>query len=387
MKLEKINGALYDIGQLLNRFYLRRLNLTVDDSRAPLLDKPYIILANHSSVMDYRVTSFLLRKHKPYHVAAKNQFAGRRRLMLKIGALPKVQFQPSVTLIKQIQAAVQGGKSVVIFPEGVVSFDGVNRDLPFSVAKLIKFLGVGVAVIKIKGTYLVKPRFDEVFHKTDRVEAEFFESISADDVKGKTTAQIYDKIKSDLYFDVWEWSRRLNVGTSRGNTAKGIDNLLYRCVNCGGHAFVRGDALVCGDCGAVWKVDRFYRLIGDKTLDIHQWFETQRQSVAAQVRDGVFALDDEFVTVRVLDGYKGFREVGEGRYSQNRDGVTFEGVIDGKNKKLFFDGARYPSAPVGNDFIEFTSRYVTYRFYFTSKGAAIRSAVGVEEVYKQKHKK
>ena len=255
MKLKRISGVLYGIGQFVNRFYLRRLNLEIKDENAPRLDKPYIIFANHSSVMDYRLTSFLLRKSKPYHVAAKNQFAGRRRLMYKIGALPKVQFLPDVALVRDIERAVKLGKSVVIFPEGVVSFDGTNRELPFSAAKLVRHLGVGVAVIKIKGSYLVKPRFNEVFHKSGKTEVEFFGCLSAEQVKTMSVDEIHGALKEALRFDVWEWNLKNNVAT-KGDLSVGMDNLLYECAVCGGKTAVKDGRLVCGKCGSAWNVDK-----------------------------------------------------------------------------------------------------------------------------------
>ncbi len=385
MKLKRISGVLYGIGQFVNRFYLRRLNLEIKDENAPRLDKPYIIFANHSSVMDYRLTSFLLRKSKPYHVAAKNQFAGRRRLMYKIGALPKVQFLPDVALVRDIERAVKLGKSVVIFPEGVVSFDGTNRELPFSAAKLVRHLGVGVAVIKIKGSYLVKPRFNEVFHKSGKTEVEFFGCLSAEQVKAMSVDEIHGALREALRFDVWEWNLKNNVAT-KGDLSVGMDNLLYECAVCGGKTAVKDGRLVCGKCGSAWNVDKYYRLAGCGEFNIHEWFEIQRRRAAEAAISGEFRMEEE-VSVMILDGFRGFKKAGNGRYIHGADGVRFTGEIGGQKTELFFDGAKYPSAPAGNDFIEFTLRGVTYRFYFKTMGAAIKSVLHAEEIFKIKNKK
>ena len=89
----------------------------------------------------------------------------------------------------------------------------------------------------------------------------------------------------------------------------------------------------------------------------------------------------------ILDGFRGFKKAGNGRYIHGADGVRFTGEIRGQKTELFFDGAKYPSAPAGNDFIEFTLRGVTYRFYFKTMGAAIKSALHAEEIFKIKNKK
>lgn len=383
MKLTKISKTLYGIGQFLNRSYLRKINMQVNDGVTEKLNnEPYLILANHSSVMDYRITSFLLRKNRPYHIAAKNQFAKRFRLMSKVGALPKVQFQVSPVIVKQIETAVKDGKSVVVFPEGVVSFDGTNRTLPFSVAKLIKFLHIPVAVMKIKGTYLIKPRFNEVFRKTDKVEVDFFEILSRDDVEKFSAEEIYFKLCEGIYFNVWQWNKDNNVKTHCKHIARDIDNLLYSCIECGGETVADDKQLVCRHCGMCWTVDEFYLLYsGEEKTDIHTWFEKQRAVMRKNLCDENFVMQSE-ARVEILDGYKGFKKVGKGMYTQTAEGVRFVGEISGKCADIVFERAKYMSAPVGNNFIEFTKNYVSYRFYFEKTGFAIKSAVAVEESFK-----
>ncbi len=382
MKLKKVSKTLYWAGQLVNRSYLRKINMHINDSVTEKLNKPYLILANHSSVMDYRITSFLLRKKRPYHVAAKNQFAGRFWLMSKIGALPKIQFQTSPATVMQISSAVKDGHSVVIFPEGVVSFDGTNRLLPFNIAKLVKFLGIPVAVIKMKGTYLVKPRFDENFRKIDRIDVDFFEALTKEEIAKKSAEEIYFKLKEEIYFDVWQWNKENNVKTRCKYMARGISNLLYQCVECGGETVSTDSQLICKACGKSWTVDEFYRLNnGSRQTDIHEWFEAQRVMMRKNLCNPNFVMQAE-ADVSILDGYNGFKKVGKGIYFQNAEGVKFLGTIDGKQTEIFFERIKYISAPVGNNFIEFTKDNVCYRFYFDKDGFAIKSAVAVEESFK-----
>ena len=332
--------------------------------------------------MDYRIMTYLLRKKKAYHVAAKNQFAKRFWLMSKVGALPKIQFQPSLTIVKQIICAVKGGNSVVIFPEGVVSFDGTNRLLPFNIAKLVKFLGIPVAVMKIKGTYLVKPRFDEFFRKTDKTEVDFFEVLTEAQIAAMSAEEIYFKLKEEIYFDVWQWNKANNVKTDCKYTARGIDSLLYQCAECGGETTATDRELICKGCGKHWTVDEYYRLSdGKQETDIHTWFEQQRTLMRKNLCDPNFVMQAD-TQVSILDGYKGFKKAGKGTYTQTAEGVRFEGEIFGKATQIIFERIKYISAPVGNNFIEFTKNDVCYRFYFNNKGFAIKSAVAVEESFK-----
>ena len=88
MKIKKISKTLYVEGQFFNKQRLKRLNFQLNDNATEKMDRAHIVLANHCSVMDYRITTFAMRKKKAYHVAAKNQFAGRKWLMQRVGGLP-----------------------------------------------------------------------------------------------------------------------------------------------------------------------------------------------------------------------------------------------------------------------------------------------------------
>lgn len=381
MKIKKVSRFLYGVGQLLNRPYIKKLNLKVRGNAVGKIDRPHLILANHSSVMDYRITSFLLRKELPYHIAAKNQFVKRRRLLSRVGALPKVQFQPSYEVVKNISAAVEKGKSVVVFPEGVVSFDGTNRIVPYSVAKLAKYLKIPVAVINIKGTYLVKPRYNEVFHKTDGVEADFNVVLDEGQVERYDTDKVYSVIKGALAFNVWQWNAENGIKTHFDDMCKGLDGLLYQCAECGGKTHVEGDSLCC-ECGRRWTADEYYRLSdGAKTYDIHEWFERQRQFARVETGDG-FCLQAE-AELQMMQDFRGFKKVCSGLYTHTTEGVAFEGKGGNGDVKLFFKSKNHFSAPVGNRFIEFSAKGVSYRFYFRQNGVAIKSAVAVEEIYKK----
>ena len=140
MKIKKISKTLYLVGQFFNKIRLKNLNFQLNDNATDKMDRAHIVLANHCSVMDYRITTFAMRKNKAYHVTTKSIFAGKKFWLNRVGALPKVQFVPSFALVKQIKQVVENGDHVLVFPEGAVSFDGINRTVDKSIAKLIKKL-------------------------------------------------------------------------------------------------------------------------------------------------------------------------------------------------------------------------------------------------------
>ena len=118
MKIKKISKTLYFLGQFFNKKVLKKLNFQLNDNATDKMDRAHIVLANHGSVMDYRITTFAMRKDKAYHVSAKNIFAGKKWLLSSVGGLPKVQFVPSLSLIKQVKQVLANGNHVLVFPEG-----------------------------------------------------------------------------------------------------------------------------------------------------------------------------------------------------------------------------------------------------------------------------
>ena len=56
------------MGQFFNKKTLKKLNFQLNDNATDKMDKAHIVLANHGSVMDYRITTFAMRKNKAYHV-------------------------------------------------------------------------------------------------------------------------------------------------------------------------------------------------------------------------------------------------------------------------------------------------------------------------------
>ena len=382
MKIKKISKTLYFLGQVFNKKTLKKLNFQLNDNATDKMDKAHIVLANHGSVMDYRITTFAMRKDKAYHVSAKNIFAGKKWLMDRVGGLPKVQFVPSLSLIKQVKQVLSNGNHVLVFPEGVMSFDGTNRIIPDSVAKLVKHIKVPVAAINIKGAYIAKPRYNQSkFNKISKLQADFDVILTEEQIEQMSVEQIHKVIVDSLYFDVWEWNKQNNVKAS-GDFVTNLDALLYECVYCNGDMMAEKGSFYCKKCGRQWRFDEYCRLHNaSKELTIAQWFDNQRQNIHKQIKADEYCLQSQ-VKVQKLDGYKGFKDVGQGLFTQGSNGVTFDGVILGKEEHITFESNKHWSIPAGNNFVEFSQNGNTYRFLFEQKGLAIKCAIAVEEAFK-----
>ena len=58
-----------------------------------------------------------------------------------IGVIPKKQFTPDISAVKEMMMTVKKGDALAMMPEGRVSLDGTPSPIDISTAKLIKKLG------------------------------------------------------------------------------------------------------------------------------------------------------------------------------------------------------------------------------------------------------
>lgn len=384
MEYDNASGLVWKLASLLNTRKNGKYKIEVVKNGVEI-EAPCIVLANHGSIMDYRVSAYVLKKHRPCHVAAANQFAGKKTLMKKLGCVPTVQFVPDVKLVSVLKNLLNSGKVIVIFPESAVSFDGTTREIDKNIAKFVKVAKVPVYSLLIKGGYVAKPRYDEVFRKNCLIEAELNLILSKEQAINSDTQKIHEKITSALSFDVWKWMDEKSLTVSGKSLACGVENLLTYCDACGSeNVFSCGEKLICPDCGRELVFNPNGKIFDNdgKKTNLHLLFENQRKIVSEKLKDKSFKVECD-AEAFMLDGLDGFKKTASGVFRHTYDFAEF--LIDGKPKFIFKNGVRR-SVPVGNDFIEFGDAEKCVRFYLKQKKAAMRCALAVEESFKLKNR-
>ncbi len=133
-------------------------------------DGPFIIVANHSSVLDPVILGVSVRP-KVIFIAADYLFKiGWLGYMLrKFNSIP-VQRENDIKAIKQSLIILQQGGILGIFPEGGV--DRQKDDLPIKAgaAFLATKAGVPIVPIKIKGADKVLPREAKFIRSLNKIE-------------------------------------------------------------------------------------------------------------------------------------------------------------------------------------------------------------------------
>ncbi len=384
MKQPLTNRLIY---KLVNFFYNRRVckkkfDLTIDDDGIKGLKAPFIALVNHSSNNDVFVTARALKKFQPNYLAAADQIARNRFFYRFFGAIPKRQFVSEISAVKRIKYVLDKGRPVVIFPEGKLSVDGKLGYLPRSIAKLVKFLGVTVVSVNIKGNYLGLPRWSKEQVRCKIIaKAEIL--LEGGELKKLPADEIYEKIHSALYHDEIAYQKENCIRIERD--LKGLEEILYFCPNCGAEFQTQamGNKIKCGKCGAEFVFDNYGGVTGAGSLTL--WYERQRQAVKKELLERRYAFKAE-ADVWELPSAEGYRFLGKG-IAAAADG---EIRVEVGEKKFFFKSETMPAIPFDAGrgfFLSNTAVNLRLDVFGAEARQITKLALAVEESFKLKNLK
>jgi len=135
-------------------------------------DGPFIIVANHSSLLDPVILGVSI-KPKIIFVAAAYLFEIRwlGYLLRKANSIP-VQRENDIKAIKQTLKILQQGGVLGIFPEGGIDRHKNNLPVKAGAAYLATKIGVPIVPIKIKGVDKVLPRGAKFIRSLHKIEVE-----------------------------------------------------------------------------------------------------------------------------------------------------------------------------------------------------------------------
>ena len=135
-------------------------------------DGPFIIVANHSSLLDPVILGVSVRP-KIIFIAASYLFEIRwlSYLLRKANSIP-VQRENDIKAIKQALKILQQGGVLGIFPEGGIDRKKNNLSIRAGAAYLATKVGVPIVPIKIKGADKVLPRGAKFIRSLNKIEVE-----------------------------------------------------------------------------------------------------------------------------------------------------------------------------------------------------------------------
>jgi 1-acyl-sn-glycerol-3-phosphate acyltransferase len=120
---------------------------------------PALIAGNHASFLDPPLIGGSCPEQIAY-VARKDLFRNAlfRKICYAVGAIPYERGGADVGSIKRVLAALKRGKKVLVFPEGIRTFNGQRRAAMPGIGFLVECAGVPVIPAYIHGSYRAWPR-------------------------------------------------------------------------------------------------------------------------------------------------------------------------------------------------------------------------------------
>lgn len=242
-----------------------KLIIVKDDSvrRWQKSKEPLLILCAHPSEMDAAVLLAASFPRYTRFVAGALQLCKpgmQSKLLRMIGVIPKKQFIPDISAVREMMLTVKNGDALAMMPEGRVSTDGTPSPIDISTAKLIKKLGANVAVLIPHGTYFVKPPYNYSGMIPGKMSGELKGLLSAESIEEKSADEILALLTSALAYDASEELRTSGntYGKKDSVPMEGVSNLFYRCPSCGSLFTVsdRDGIISCEKCGLNLQAER-----------------------------------------------------------------------------------------------------------------------------------
>lgn len=336
--------------------------------------RPVMILADHASTDSYIYALLGWPFNQPNVVMGRHNILrkGLFRLFLAAGVIPKRLYTPDVSAVRAMLRLKKEGASFVLFPEGIQSMAGTTMPTDPAAIALVKKLGLPTVLCRGYGAYLNRPRFDPSYRKGP-MEFTYELLFTEDELKEKSEDALYEKYLARFKYNDFEWNREKgNSYRGKNENAHGLDKILFICPACQRRfsMHVVGGDLVCS-CGNRIRVESTYALtpIGGSVMPykgVDEWFARQREAVKSDISKEDFKLNYEadYLTLdleRLGDDRTEF--LGFGRVTVSRDGLVYEGTVNGEIARLEFPISAIPSAPfVSGTANEFFAGRDYYRF-------------------------
>lgn len=356
---------------------------------------PMLVLCNHACAIDFAFLSMGIWPRKLSYVVAENMlyWPGFNFFVRHSGSITKKQYVSDFFCIKSIKRYLDGGVSVMMFPEGKVTNDGRTGYIAPSVAKLVKWLGYPVAIGITNGAAVSSPKW--AYNKTRRgkllVDMEI--ALTSEQLKEMSQDEIYAVIKEKLQHNDNEFQIQNRIKMSGKRFAEGLERIFYKCPKCGAECTYtsKDDVATCSACGNSVRYLRTGELVPASedavVFDrIDQWTAWEREELRKETAAEDFSVSDKVELFLENDEIRKIVKVGEGKLTLNREKLCFEGTKSDEPFQIEFPLEFVPTTVVLPGFsIDMYDEEHTYRFVFTDRLISTKYSMAVEVMYEARH--
>ena len=218
----------------------------------PKADGPALIMCNHNTDLDFLL---LISAYPGIMDFVATENVARMGLFGSFAAKhlhPILHDKGSVGLgpVRSIVSRIKAGRSVLLFPEGNRSFDGLTCPVPKATGGLARVTGCTLILYKLTGGYLTSPRWGKGFRK-GRMEGHVAGIFTPEELKAMTSEEVQTEIEKALQTDAYEEQAESPVPFRSRHGAEFLESVLFMCPACGRTNTLHSHAnvLSCIECG------------------------------------------------------------------------------------------------------------------------------------------
>lgn len=346
---------------------------------------PYVIISNHGSVYDPYLLGMAMYPQLINFVGSYSTFYDPKLgwIVKQIGTISKFQYQNDLKSMRQMFNVIKTGRVLGLFPTGRLSSCGEGMDITPSLVKMLIKMDVPIITAHFDGAYLTRPKWSNI-DRIGRIDLRVNVLLTEAELKQKKTEEILKLINDDLYYNDYTWQKENLVEFKNGDSAEGIEKVLYLCPNCHQeHTIVsKNNEIKCTHCGLTFHLNK-YGLFEENPYytSPDEWFRFQEQQ-AAMITNEDFLFEDDTMVEGVLN--EKIQIIGQGHLTLTPKGILFKGVLNKVEKEIMFKMENLPSLPykVATNF-EMTDEKEVYRFVVNTPKNIVKWSLIVEAMYKK----
>lgn len=254
------------------------------------LPENYIVLSNHTT--DYDVIFVAASFPRMMYVVGSEHISRwpRAYKFLKFAFAPILRPKGTTasSTVKDILRTLKRGDNVLLFAEGVRSWDGVTCPILPSTGKMIKTARCGLVTYRIEGGYFASPMWSSSNTRRGRVCGAPVNVYTAEQLAAMSVAEVNEIIARDLYEDAYARQMASPARYKGKKLAEKLETFLYICPQCGGidtfHS--HDDRVECSSCGLNFRYTEYGMLEGAPFDNLRDFFSWQKERVAETVMKG-----------------------------------------------------------------------------------------------------
>ena len=231
----------------------------IECDKVRIKEEPFILMANHGHNLDAAAELAGIRNFMRFVMSDHLTRKPIMRVLLNFLATPIIYHREkgSDSLYNEVVDNLNAGINVCMHIEGGKTNNGETGYISKRNAQMVKDGNCALVTYRNKGGYLKAPRWAEN-KRSGKISGEVVNVYSRDEIKKMSVDEIYEHIKEDLSFNIYDEQKINPQIYSADSPAESAEIILYACPKCKqiGTLTSKNDKIFC-ECGFEASVDNY----------------------------------------------------------------------------------------------------------------------------------